>query len=444
MRSFPMKRLACSCTAVFVAGAMLAAAPAGAQQRPGDAAAARAAETTAARAAGFSPERLARIDSIYQGMVGRGEIAGAVVLVLRHGQPVYERAFGWADREAGRPMTTDAIFRIASQTKAITSVAIMMLAEEGRLSLNDPVSRYIPAYAATTVSVQTDSGRITVPARRQVTIRDLLTHTAGISYGTDAVLGPLYRAQGLGPAAGFGWYTADRDEPICETMERLATLPFAAHPGERWVYGYNTDILGCVVERASGVALDAFFATRITGPLGMRDTHFFLPPAKADRLAVVYMRPADGVLARAPDGPRGQGDHVTGPRRSFAGGAGLVATAGDYARFLQALLQGGELDGARVLAPMTVALLTASQVGALYSQQGEGHSLAFRTLDEAGARGRPGSVGTFDWGGAYGSAYFVDPREGIVAVFMVQELPNTTRAADRFPMLVYQALLDTR
>jgi CubicO group peptidase (beta-lactamase class C family) len=452
MRFSPERRLACRVASILLAATTVSAAPAGAQQQPrtasaphaADAPASRSVAAAAAHATGFSPERLARIDSVYMDLVGRGEIAGAVALVLRDGRPVYERAFGWADREAGRRMTADAIFRIASQTKAITSVAILMLAEEGRLSLNDPVSRYIPAFRATTVSVQTDSGRITVPARRQVTIRDLLTHTAGISYGTDAVLGPLYEAQGLGPAAGFGWYTADKDEPVCETMERLATLPFAAHPGDRWVYGYSTDILGCVVERAAGVGLDTFFATRITGPLGMHDTHFFLPPGKADRLAVVYARAVDGTLVRSPAGPRGQGDYVTGPRRNFAGGAGVVSTARDYARFLQALLQGGELDGARVLAPASVALLTASQVGTLFSQQGEGHSLAFRTLDVPGARARPGSVGTYDWAGAYGSAYFVDPREGIVAVFMMQELPHTTRAAERFPMLVYQALLELR
>jgi CubicO group peptidase (beta-lactamase class C family) len=416
--------------------AVMGVTPAAAQRATG--------EATAVRAAGFSPERLARIDTVYGGMVRRGEIAGAVVLVMRDGRPVYERAFGWADREARRPMTTDAIFRIASQTKAVTSVAILMLAEEGRLGLNDPVARYIPAYAAATVSVQTDTGRIVVAARRSITIRDLLTHTAGISYGADAVLAPAYAEKGLGPAAGFGWYTAHMDEPVCETMERLATLPFAAHPGERWVYGYATDILGCVVERAAGMPLDAFFAARITGPLAMRDTHFFLPPADANRLATVYMRGADGALVPSPAGPRGQGDYVTGPRRNFSGGAGLVSTARDYARFLQMLLDGGILDGVRLLAPRTVELLTTNQVGTLYSQVGEGYSLAFRTLDVGGARARVESVGTFDWGGAYGSWYLVDPRQGLVVVFLTQEMPHTSRAQDRLPMLVYQALLEVR
>jgi CubicO group peptidase (beta-lactamase class C family) len=394
-------------------------------------------------AAGFSAERLARVDSTFDRMVASGELVGAVALVLRDGVPVYERAFGWADREAGRRMGADAIFRIASQTKALTSVAIMILAEEGRLGINDPVARYIPAYGRTTVSVMTDSGRITVPALRPITLRDLLTHTAGISYGASGPLADAYAERGLGPAAGFGWYTADKDEPICETMERLAGLPFAAHPGERYVYGYATDILGCVVERASGMPLDRFIESRITAPLGMRDTRFFLPPADTARLAAVYARAADGSLGRAPEGARGQGHYVTGPRRSFAGGAGLLSTARDYARFLQMLLARGELDGVRILAPKTVDMLVASQVGMLYSQLGEGYSLAFRTIDRPGARGQPFSPGTFGWGGAYGSYYDVDPAERLVLVFMTQELPNTGRVADRFPMLVYQALLET-
>lgn len=396
---------------------------------------------------GFSAERLSRIDSAFQRAVDRGEIAGAVALVMRDGQTAYERAFGWADREAGRRMRPDAIFRIASQTKALTSVAVMMLAEEGRLALGDPVARYVPAFERTAVAVAGDTGRATVPARRRITIRDLLTHTAGISYGTDSLVAPLYAAKGLGPAAGYGWYTADKDEPVCETMERLATLPFVAQPGERFVYGYNTDVLGCVVERVSGVPLDEFIRARITAPLGMTDTHFFLPPAKRDRLAAVYASaPVGGPAAvtRSPDGARGQGHYADGPRRSFSGGAGLVSTARDYARFLQMLLDGGALGGARLLAPATVRLMTTNQVGTLYSQGGEGFGLGFRTLDRAGVDGRIESVGTYGWGGAYGSTYLVDPAERLVLVYMVQQLPNRSDLAARWPMLVYQALVAPR
>ena len=393
---------------------------------------------------GFDTLRLTRIDSVLQRAVDRSEIGGAVALVLRDGQTVYERAFGWSDREAKRRMTTDAIFRIASQTKALTSVAAMSLVEEGKLSLNDPVSRYIPDFDHTTVATRADTGRVTVPAKRRITIHDLLTHTSGISYGTDSVVAPLYAAADLGPSAGYGWYTADKKEPICLTIERLATLPFVAQPGERFVYGYSTDVLGCVVERASGLPLDEVIRTRITNPLGMKDTYFFLPPEKKARLAAVYSSGAEMKIERAPEGPRGQGDYVEGPRRSFSGGAGLLSTARDYSRFLQMLLNGGTLDGARVLAPKTVALMTTNQTGTLYSQTGQGFGLGFSIVEQAGADGRVESVGTFGWGGAYGSTYEVDPKEHLVLVFMIQLLPNRTDVAPKFPMLVYQALVESR
>lgn len=194
---------------------------------------------------GFSVERLDRIDALLQRYVDENRIAGAVALVVREGQTVYERAVGLSDKEARRRMTADTIFRIASQTKAITSTAILSLVEEGKIGLNDPVSRFIEPFAKTMVAVRNETGVAMVPAKRAITVRDLLTHTAGISYGAQADVASLYEAKGLGPAAGFGWYTADKDEPICESMERLASLPFVAQPGESWVYGYNTDILGC-------------------------------------------------------------------------------------------------------------------------------------------------------------------------------------------------------
>jgi CubicO group peptidase (beta-lactamase class C family) len=390
---------------------------------------------------GFSTARLTRIDSMLQRAVDAGEIAGAVALVLRDGQTVYERAVGWSDREASRRMRTDDLFRIASQTKALTSVGIMTLVEEGRISLGDPVGRYIPAYERTTVASRSDTGRMVLPARRRITIRDLLTHTAGISYGTDSLVAQLYSARGLGPAAGWGWYTADKDEPVCTTMERLATLPFAAQPGERFVYGYATDILGCVIERVSGMPLDAFLRERITGPLRMSDTHFFVPAAKQSRLTAVYAS-TDSSVARAPAGARGQGHYVEGPRRNFAGGAGLVSTARDYARFLQMMLDGGALDGARILAPQTVALMTSNQTGTLFSQTGMGFGLGFQITERPGADGRIESVGTYGWGGAYGSQYEVDPKQRLVLVFMIQQLPNRSSVPQKFPMLVYQALVE--
>ena len=390
---------------------------------------------------GASAERLARIDRFLQQAVDSGRIAGAVGLVLRDGQVVYERAVGWADREAGRRMTPDAIFRIASQSKAITSVAVLELVEEGKIGLSDPVSRYIPAFAKTTVAVRTDTGRAIVPAKRAITIRDLLTHTAGISYGTDPLVAPLYAAKGLGPAAGRGWYTADKNEPVCETMERLASLPFVAHPGDAFVYGYNTDILGCVVERASGLPLDAFIRTRITEPLNMRDTYFFLPQEKRARLVTVYASDSTNRVHPAPAGPLGQGDYVDGPRRSFSGGAGIVSTAHDYGRLLRMILNGGELDGHRLLAPRTVALMTHNQVGTLHSPNGLGFGLGFQTVERTGASGLA-AAGTFGWGGAYGSEYAVDPAAHLVVMFMINQLPNRSDVAGKYTTLVYQSLVD--
>jgi CubicO group peptidase (beta-lactamase class C family) len=389
----------------------------------------------------LSSERLARIDRWLQQYVDENRLAGAVVLVLRDGHSVYERAVGWSDKEAGRRMTTGTIFRIASQSKAITSAAVLALMEDGKLSVTDPVSRFLPAYAQTTVSVAKEGGGVeTVAARRQITIRDLLTHTAGISYGTDRHVSTLYQEKGLGPAAGHGWYTADKDEPICETMDRLGTLPFVAQPGASYVYGYNTDILGCVVERASGVPLDRFIRTRITAPLGMTDTQFFLPAAQRERLATVYANGADGKIVRAPEGGRGQGSYIEGPRRSFAGGAGLLSTAGDYARFLEMIRNGGALDGVRVLAPRTVQLMTTNQLGALRGPD-VGFGFGFETTERYGGRAMD-SVGAFGWGGAYGSNYRVDPASGITMVLMIQLMPNTTDVGTKFPNMVYQALVD--
>ncbi|MFM1897296.1 MAG: hypothetical protein RLZZ385_2370 [Pseudomonadota bacterium] len=389
--------------------------------------------------AGLSAERLARLDQLLQGYVDSGQLAGAVALVLKDGAAVYEKAVGWRDKESGQAMTTDTLFRIASQTKALTSVVILSLMEEGKLNLNDPVSRFIPVYANTTVAEQGAEGVTIVPARRQITIRDLLTHTAGISYGTQAHVADLYAAKGLGPEAGFGWYTADKDEPVCTTMERLATLPFVAQPGTQWVYGYNTDILGCVAERAAGQTLDVLIRQRITGPLRMQDTQFFVAEDKRDRLVTVYASDADGRAQRAPDGARGQGHYVEGPRRNFAGGAGLVSSIRDYSRFLEMIRNGGALDGNRILSPRSVALMTSNQVGELHSSNGLGFGLGFETTDRYGANGMDG-VGAFGWGGAYGSVYRVDPGAGLSLLLMINQLPNSTDIRTTFPTLVYQAL----
>ena len=390
----------------------------------------------------LATDRLTRIDRLLQRYVDEERIAGAVALVLRNGKPVYERAVGWSDKEAGRRMTNDTIFRIASQTKALTSAAIMMLVEEGLVGIAEPVSNFIPTFKAATVAVRNNNSINTVPVKRAITIHDLLTHTAGISYGTDPHLAKLYEAKGLGPAAGRGWYTADKDEPICETMQRLGTLPFTSQPGEAYVYGYNTDILGCVVEKASGMSLADFIQKRITGPLGMKDTRFFLPPSERNRFAAVYASgPNGGKYGRAQDGSQGQGSYIEGPRKSYAGGAGLTSTAHDYARFLEMIRNEGQLNGVRILSPRAVKLMTTNQSGTLHSTTGLGFGYGFETVDRYGAKEMAG-VGAFGWGGAYGTTYQVDPQSGTVIVFMMQLMPNSTDIQQKFLTSVYQALAD--
>jgi CubicO group peptidase (beta-lactamase class C family) len=397
---------------------------------------------TASAQSPLDEKRLERLDRTLQQYVDDNRIGGVVALVLFNGKPVYERALGWRDKEAERRMEADSIFRIASQTKALTSVAILALMEEGKLSLGEPVSRYIPTFDKTTVAV-TNAGQVTMaPATRRITIRDLLTHTSGMSYGTDASVAALYEQKGLGPAAGFGWYTADKDEPVCTTMERLGTLPFVAQPGERYVYGYNTDVLGCVAERAAGQPLDEIFRTRLTGPLDMKDTHFFLPASQRNRLVTVYSSGADGKITRASNDAKGQGHYVEGPRKSFSGGAGLVSTARDYARFLEMIRRGGELDGVRVLSPRTVQLMTTNQIGTMHSTTGLGYGYGFQTTDRFGANGLD-AVGSFGWGGAYGSNYRVDPGARLTLVLMMNQIPNSTDVAERFRALVYSALIES-
>ncbi len=390
---------------------------------------------------GFAPDRLRRIEAVIQSYVDQERTPGVVAIVARNGKVAWSGSYGLADRETGRPMTADALFRIASQTKAVTSVAAMILVEEGRLRLGDRVSRFMPSFDSVRVAVTTDSGRVLVPATHAITVRDLLTQTAGLSYGTGRSIRDDYEAAGLGPAAGYGWYLADKAEPVCTTMDRLGRLPLAAQPEEAWIYGYATDVLGCVVERASGLPLDKFFQERIFTPLGMHHTWFFPPDAVAGRMTTVYAVTAEGTLVRAPDGPRGQGDYLAGPRQNFAGGAGLVSTAGDYLRFLEMLRNGGALEGARVLSPATVSLMTIDQVDSLYDDPGFGFGLGFQILEHPGLAGDYGNPGRFGWGGAYATNYWVDPTDGLVVVLMQQLLPGRgIDLAGRFRTMVYAAL----
>lgn len=286
-----------------------------------------------------------------------------------------------------------------------------------------------------------DGGYDVVPAARPITLHDLLTQTSGIGYGYGV-------ARDRWEAAGItGWYFANRDEPIAATVARMAALPFDAQPGEAFVYGYSTDILGVVIERASGQPLDTFLRERIFLPLRMPDTSFYLPSGKRDRLAAVYGIDESGDLVRAPDAGTGtgQGDYVEGPRASFAGGAGLLSTAGDYARFLQMLLQGGTLDGVRVLSPKSVQLMTVNHTGDLYPwEEGVGFGLGVFVVTDLGERGTLGSVGEFGWNGAYHTASWVDPQERLVVVYLTQVIPATGLVDfDLVRAGVYSAITDS-
>ena len=403
---------------------MLAVAPVGAQRN-----------SSSSAALGFDPGRLQRLDALVQDHVDRQQIAGGVMFIGRDGQTAHLRAYGKQDIEAGKPMAVDAIFRIASMSKAVTSVAVMMLYEEGKFMLHDPVDRYLPAFRNSVVAVPAAPNAApgtkfaTEKARRPIQIRDLLTHTAGLTYG-DGLAADLYKE-----AKVHGWYFADKDEPLEAVINRLGKLPLHAHPGEVYQYGFSTDVLGRLIEVASGLPLDRFFAERIFGPLKMVDAYFFLPPNKEGRLAKVYGLEKGKLILGD------QGDYVQGPRKCFSGGAGLMCTTRDYARLLQMLLNDGELEGVRVLSRKSVELMHANHTGDKYRKDMPAFGLGFWVNTDLGYFGELGSEGAYGWGSAYFPQYLVDPKERIVALFMTQHRPSGgIDLNQKFKVLMYQAL----
>ncbi|MDT7838896.1 serine hydrolase [Aquabacterium sp. OR-4] len=416
--------------------------PSRTQERPAgdtDSARAPAAAASSGGAAAWSAERLARVDAAVQDEIDRGRLAGAVVQIHRDGRLVHQTVRGLADREQQRPMQADTLFRIASMSKAVTTVAAMMLYEEGRFLLRDPIAKWLPAFAEPQVAVAGAEGQPPrlEKARRPITVRDLLLHTAGLSYGA----GP---AEAQWKAAGFSdWYILGRDETLAQWTDRLARLPLQAHPGEVWQYGYSTDVLGRLVELWSGMPFDRFVAERITGPLKMADTHFWVPRHKAARLAHVYGLKG-GQLTLEENAARS--DFIDGPRKLPSGGAGLVSTAGDYARFLQMLLSGGQLDGVRLLSPASVAMMSRDHVSGRYSGyggDGEGAGFGFWVQASPGSRSELGSPGAYGWGSAYAPQYLVDPQQRLLVVFMTQLRPaGDSTLNQRIKVLVRQALME--
>ena len=390
---------------------------------------------------GVSSKRIDRLTSILQSYVDQEKISGAVALVARRNKIIFYEAVGKSDLESNRVMKEDAIFRIASQTKAIVSVGIMILQEEGKLLISDPLSKYIPEFKESKVAVANDDGSYQiVKAKREITLRDLLTHTAGIGYG-QGIASDLWEEAEI-----QGWYFAHRDEPVLETVKRMGALPNDAQPGEQFVYGYNTDILGAVIEVVSGKSLASFLKDRILDPLKMKDTHFYLPKEKEDRLATVYSSEKEGIK-RAPDTGTmvSQGAYIKGPRKSYSGGAGLLSTAKDYAQFLQMMLNGGTYENHRILSRKSVELMTTDHLGAVSFPWtgGTGFGLGFSIATDLGVRGQLGTIGEFGWGGAYHSTYWVDPSEELVVVYFTQLIPaQNIDDHEKLRTQVYQAIID--
>ncbi|HSB16266.1 MAG TPA: serine hydrolase domain-containing protein [Bryobacteraceae bacterium] len=392
---------------------------------------------------GLSAVRLERIGAAVQREIEAKRIAGAVTLVARKGRVAWLKAQGMADVESGKPMQTDNIFRICSMTKPITSLAVMMLYEEGRFLLNDPVSKYLPEFKNPKVLVKPAAGEpYTIPAAREITIKHLLNHTSGLVYHWNPDLGPRYRDAGV--AHGLLQY----DGTIAESVKRLAAQPLLFHPGDKYEYSLSIDVLGRLVEVVSGKSLDEFFRTRIFEPLGMKDTHFYLPSEKVSRLASVYMRDEGKAISRFPAKPIVEGPFeysadypYRGPKTLFSGGAGLNSTAADYGRFCQMMLNGGVLDGKRLLSRKTVELMTHDQLGKVAPDLSFG--LGFGVSGGKVPMDELGSPGLYGWGGFYYTVFFIDPKEQLVGVFMAQLHPTGGLNLDgTFQVLASQAVVE--
>src|SRR5690606_2247037 len=375
---------------------------------------------------GISTERLKLIDQMIQEEIDSGHIPGAVALIARNGKIVYHKAFGMADNQANRKLERDEIFRIASQSKAITSTAVMMLWEKGLFRLDDPISKYLPEFGKAQLLEsfnEADSSFTTTPAEKQITIRHLLTHTSGIGYGVidgDEKFRKIYAKAGV-----MDLFTVE-DITIQESVKRLAKLPLHHEPGSKYTYSEGLDVLGYFIEVMSGMPFDEFLREHIFDPLDMDDTWFYLPESKYDRLVTVQRKDDNGQWEPLPytfydpDYPR------KGAKKFFSGGAGLSSTVEDYAKFLQMYLNNGEYNGKRLLSRTTVEFMMQNQVGELLGDRGSDYGLAFGLVDEKGeAGGGRGSFGTFDWGGYFNTQYFADPEENIIGLIFKQTSGGT-------------------
>ncbi len=397
---------------------------------------------------GFSAERLAKIDKIVQQYIDSGWINGAIGLVAKNGQIVYHKGLGFDNKAAGKPMTKDAIFRIASQTKAITSVAVMQLVENGQILLDDPISKYIPAFRKPRVLEKfnkEDSSFTSIPAKKEISIRELLTHTSGIGYAQigDPVTTAIYAKAGV--VGGIG---VQAGMTLSKNMLALAKLPLLHQPGEKWTYGLNTDLLGYLIEVVSGMSLDAYFKKHIFDPIGMSDTYFYLPKEKQGRLAMLHTEdslkhaiPMPTVIKVNGQFDRDYPNTVGGT--FYSGGGGLASTALDYAKFMQMLLNGGDYNGKHIISKASLRLMTTNQIGNLSRspQKDVKFGLGFELVTASNYGQSYVSMDSFFWGGMFSSTYWIDPREKIVAQFVLQMYPSSHGDInEKFKVQVYQAL----
>jgi CubicO group peptidase (beta-lactamase class C family) len=377
----------------------------------------------------FSPSLHAKSNNItaaehdINGYVDTHKIAGGVIFVMKDGKELLHIAAGKQDVEADKDMKIDSLFRIASQTKALTSVSVMILKERGLINFTDPVSKYIPSFKKTSVLVMyKDKSYTEVPAVREITVHDLLTHSAGISYGW-GIIEDKWKEIGL-----HGWYFANKDQTMKQALAPLTTLPQQAQPGSEFVYGHSTDLLGVIIESISGKSLKEFFEAEITGPLGMIDTHFYIPQSKLSRLTAVY-NATDIHIKRASDSNKAenymhsQGHYAAGPMQAFSGGAGLVSTASDYSKLLLMLLNQGTLNGTKILSPSSVLEMTSNQIPYIDMDWNDGFGYGFAlTIGKAGDL--KGKTLQYEWGGAYNSKYYVRPEDGVIVIYLTQLIPT--------------------
>lgn len=394
--------------------------------------------------AGFSAERMQRIDLIVQEYINKNWIQGATVLIARDGNIALYKSYGYNNAEHTEPLQKNAIFRIASQTKAITSVAVMMLYEEGKFLLDDAISKYIPEFSKPKVLDKfnaLDTTYTTISAKREITIRDLLTHTSGIGYAQigSKEANAIYAKADVVGGIGVGKIL------LADKMKALGKLPLFHQPGEKFTYGLNSDLLGYFVEVISGMPLNEFFEKKIFKPLGMNDTYFYLPKEKQNRLANLFTENAEKKVVLMDSVYKLNGDFNSNfPNTQgtyFSGGGGLSSTAKDYAVFLQMLLNGGIYKGKRILSKNVVQLMIKNQIADIAYARNNKFGLGFEILTDKGSARLPVSEGTYSWGGMFSSQYWVDPKEKIVAQIWLQQFPNShAELHDKIKVLTYQAL----